>query len=810
MIPNVTNEWANHFGLAVASLFSSTEIESPNSHSVLLDGGFGSFALSVGDGAEVYRDKFKSWAWSSNLAHHVSLTADQVRVSRWDKADAEVLTRSSVDKRLSAFYRYLVADSVRSNRRVTDHLLDLFRRMRSLVSDAGHNDQYSIKAFLAFIECQANQDLGYGDGQEILDSFSTASLTSLRERAAQLDVFSSSLELLPRLAIRHAGSEIFQEAHYEFLRAPKLDLFGYVGPAKTSFGSRGGAHFTPPALARSLCEQTLHQIEDVHKLKELTILDPACGAGAFLHESMRTLQRMGFNGRLHLVGRDISQPAIWMADFVLRNAKLDWTSDGGVDVNLRSNDSLSEELPAANVVLMNPPFVSWTSLDVNQRDVMREILGNPLSGRPDLSMAFVSKSLKALKSDGVLGALLPSSLLTLQSAEAWRASLLEHGTLRLIASLGDHGLFSHALVSVSAIVMEKGSESAPKAPVKALIALNNKKATGDALRALRREDTSESGSSTISTWRVFNQDYETFEKRPTWRLMGPEMERLVSNILAAGARPINTLFDVKQGVRTGHNKVFLLSEKTFLDLPKLERKFFKPAIANSSILLGQLVSRHWIFYPYGYLENQIQTEADLVKQVSCYYERFLKPNKLTLEKRPSIARSRRPDWWGLSEKRAWALNDCPRLVSKYFGGVGGFAADIGSEFVVVQGHAWLPRWVPTDDCKSRVNEDDATNLQLETILFAYSALMNSVGFNSIIEVFSPHVAGGQFDLSPKYMNSIPIPDLPSIVKDEEGGNIVERLAQLGREPDSDSSSWRNNVEILVSKLYGTQLVFAEQ
>ncbi len=806
---NITNEWASQFGLAVAPLFSSTEIVSPESHSVLLDGGLGSFALSVGESAEEHRDSFKSWAWSSNLAHHIAIDDKNVRVSRWDKADDELLTRSSVEKRLGAFYKYLIADKVRSNQRVTNHFLGLFRSMRSLVSDAGRDDQLSVSAFLAFIESQTDIEENSSEGIEILNSLSASSVANLRERASQLDVFSSYLELLPRLAIRHAGSEIFQEAHYEFLRAPSPDLFGYVGPAETTANSRGGAHFTPPALARSLCEQTLQKIKNIHQREQLTILDPACGSGAFLHEAARTLQRMGFTGKLRLVGRDISQPAISMAKFALKHASSDWTPTGGIEVDLRSSDSLYGDMPAADVVLMNPPFVSWASLDQKQRELMRSILGQTLSGRADLSMAFVTKALASINDGGVLGALLPSSLLTLQAAEAWRASLLDQGTLRMIASLGDHGLFSHALVSVSAMVIDKGRPQSEKAPVKALIASNSKEATGEALRALRRGNLSQDLFTAAPTWRLFDLKYETFEKRPTWRLMRPEMERLIGNVLSAGARPINALFDVKQGVRTGSNKVFILDRADFLDLPKSERLFFKPAIINESISAGRIESEHWVFYPYGQLQDELQAEADLAKKLKHYYARYLKPNKTALTQRSSIKRSGRADWWGLSERRTWSLNGCPRIVSKYFGGIGGFSADMEAEYVVVQGHAWLPLWLRTDEQYVDHEPDDASKLTLETILYAYAALMNSTGFSSIIEVFSPHVAGGQFDLSPRYVNSIPVPDLPSIVADMEGGSTVEQLARLGREPQPENSSWRTKVEGLVADLYGTQLTFEE-
>ena len=71
-----TNElpyrWAEQCGLALAPLFEMEEAIVPGSHHVLLDGGFGSFALSVSTD-ELWREANPAnWAWSSDLPHHVT------------------------------------------------------------------------------------------------------------------------------------------------------------------------------------------------------------------------------------------------------------------------------------------------------------------------------------------------------------------------------------------------------------------------------------------------------------------------------------------------------------------------------------------------------------------------------------------------------------------------------------------------------------------------------------------------------------------------------------------------------------------
>ena len=58
----------------------------------------------------------------------------------------------------------------------------------------------------------------------------------------------SDLRLHPNLAVRHAGGMIFQEAHFEIIRAPAPDLFGLLDAPSVRAPKRGGTHFTPPCL----------------------------------------------------------------------------------------------------------------------------------------------------------------------------------------------------------------------------------------------------------------------------------------------------------------------------------------------------------------------------------------------------------------------------------------------------------------------------------------------------------------------------------------------------------------------------------
>ena len=79
-----------------------------------------------------------------------------------------------------------------------------------------------------------------------------------------------------------------------------------------------------------------------------------------------------------------------------------------------------------------------------------------------------------------------------------------------------------------------------------------------------------------------------------------------------------------------------------------------------------------------------------------YYTRFLKPVRPYLVSRPAVQNRRtakgEAPWWELNRPRKeFERGQYPKIVSAYFGQRGSFAFDEIGKFVVVQGHAWLPR-----------------------------------------------------------------------------------------------------------------------
>ena len=798
-------EWARRSNLALAPLFESEAQKPEGFHLALLDGAAGSFVLSDVRESEFQALGAAAWAWSSHLPHHVAITQGKVWVTRWDRPTPREFPSSVFISDFESFYSFLSKDRVGSSHTVVDHLLNVFQRMRSLVASAGIEDKHTTQCFVEFFENLIRTRSSNGEQGRSSSSGGSSVLAALPENGVNALIEHSvrasrgpDLELFPSLAVRHAGSAIFQEAHFELARAAAPDLFGYVDPARAHLVTHGGAHFTPPALGRMLAEQTLRAIRDIQERKVLRILDPACGSGSILHEALRVLKRWGFQGRILVRGFDVSAPAVAMARFVLNHSANDWTDKGHIDIEVEQRDALDQELPTADVVLMNPPFITWGSLGEEQRAMLSTALGSCRGAQPDYSMGFVLKALDEALGDGAaLGALLPASVLTSDSALRWRRALLDRANLRLLASLGHHHLFPHAIVQVTGLVLSAGPCEGPEPKVLTLrVGAGDVSEAGDALRALRGYQDGRRAHDRDERWELFETPADTFAKRATWRPISASKLDAVARLSTQQLRRVCDLFDVHQGVQTGYNRAFLIKRGRFKQLRSKEEGFFRPAIVNDSLRAAHLSEGTWVFYPYDEEGRSFSNEEALKHAVPVYYKQVLARFRSSLAERAAVRRQEGKCWWELSWPRLdWTLRPIPKIVSKFFGGPGAFAVDTDSRFVVVQGHAWILKGEPEDAGVSRA-------LDVEQVLSAYCALLNSSYFRTLLDIFCPVVAGGQYDLSRRYVEQVPVPDLAVMLQADTEQTTIETLSELGREPKVGDWQWEEDLEEAARRVYG--------
>ena len=79
----------------------------------------------------------------------------------------------------------------------------------------------------------------------------------------------------------------------------------------------------------------------------------------------------------------------------------------------------------------------------------------------------------------------------------------------------------------------------------------------------------------------------------------------------------------------------------------------------------------------------------------------------------------------------------------------------------------------------------------------------------MLQYYAPHVSGGQFDLSPRYVNYVPLPNFSELLADEVGGEQIDRLANLAEKQSlTDISGYGDEINSIVVRLYGPQIIAA--
>jgi hypothetical protein len=192
--------------------------------------------------------------------------------------------------------------------------------------------------------------------------------------------------------------------------------------------------------------------------KQLTYLDPSCGAGSFLVAILRYFLAARADVSLpatveflsnQLYGCDVDEEAIAVAEFLLH---LEVVAHFGPSANqvlppLRHNTLVVDDfllpsqplwLAGADYIFGNPPFGLSREgrLGASYAAKLRRVYRHHNFGKINSYLLFLAKSYEVLKSNGTLCLITPNAWLGIDSAKTFRQMLLQTGSLSRIQSCG--------------------------------------------------------------------------------------------------------------------------------------------------------------------------------------------------------------------------------------------------------------------------------------------------------------------------------------------------------------------------------------
>lgn len=745
--------WQKSLGLLPTKFLSHSDQQF-----VMQNGQFNNFCIDFNNDFDV--NKYRHFSWATDTNCFLNFEKEKIKLFRWDKPNVEILnTQDLTVEKITKLYKYIGSFTQPKQDSVVSLIINIFNQLRSAT---GNRDGFWALQSLLYLLSKSE------DGENVdfekwgLNNNIKSNLPQQFDNIFQ--DFQKRINKIPnttKVILRHASGKLFQEAHYQAILSGQLDIYGVPVPSKSLKSKElNGVHFTPAFITRSIVEESFRNF-NFEGLQEIKILDPACGSGEFLKESLRQIiENDNFKGAIKIYGWDKSKTAVEVANFSLHFEKSQYPTKT-IEIEIIEKDTLDEQnWGEFHFILMNPPFVSWELLENIDQEKVKETLGESFSNKPNLASPFFYKALKSLKPNGVLGCVLPSSIFNADSYKNLRNYASENFNIELIGKLGNLNLFYNAVVDAGIYVATRKKENNNNSIV--LWADNSLNSTTDALRNLRIFQESPNIPVNEPNFSIYKSIYDKTNFPNLVSFSSYELEKKINElVLTKKIVPISKIFEVKQGARTGANDTFLVELNFYNELNLKERKSFRPAVTNKSIKNGFLAHEKYIFFP-----TTIFFEEDLEIKVPIYYKNVLKSAKPALQNR---ARKNETNWWKLSEHRAWQVEKKTKLVSTEFGKAGCFAVDITGEFVVERGHGWIIK-------KSKLKKEKLTDQNEEDLNFAYLAFFYSDFFNKLLALYSKQIAGGQYYLGGKFVNDIPIPDLTL----EENIGLANELIFYGK------------------------------
>jgi len=753
---NNINDWKKNLGLLPINLFSTGQ----TNKYILLNGGYGDFCIDID--ADKSKEEYYSYAWSSNTKNFITLKNNEIYLYNWLKEKEENYKLSLIQENLPKFYSYLLKDSYKSDYDVVPFIIDIYRSLRHLTNEEEEGIQAINQLLILLIAYEEKIEFGNID----FNKWGITNPTILNGLDSYLENLNNGLFLNNKklktnldLLLRHSAGQLFQEAQKEaFFYNRNLTLWGtYDSHFESKQRQYSSFHYTPSYLARSIVEYSLSNL-NLQEKESLKILDPACGSSEFLLEVLKQLKTLRYNGIIEINGWDSSESAINISNFLLTYEKREWGENLTVHLEKVDNSLTKKWDNDYDLILMNPPFLSWELMDKNSREIVSTTLGESSRKKPNLASAFISKSVKYLKNDGIVGTVIPSSTLLMDSYKALRNELKETLSLLLVGKLGNF-VFEHALTDVSILV---GKKPLSQATPLLMWTKNEKGIISDAFRDLRKINYNQLPYiKNNPTHSIYVPD--RYPENENWKINSykeQELKKILQKLSALGKlKAVQEIFNVKQGIRTGNNKVFKVSTDFFNNLPEIEKKYFRPIVDNESIKNGVLHLKNYSWFPYSNEKDiLISSENELLQNVPYYYEKVLQPNKVILANRKKDI----PYWWSLSDYAPRLLPSSTKIVSTEFGKSGSFAFDEKGDFAIERGNAWIPK-------KDFTNKDD---------YYFYLSVFNSPFFEELLSIYSKQLAGGKwYDLGKNYTKDIPI---PTIKEELRNSFVYEKLVYFGK------------------------------
>ncbi len=543
----------------------------------------------------------------------------------------------------------------------------------------------------------------------------------------------------------------------------------------------------------------LHQYRDW--LLQITILDPACGSGAFLNAALKFLMDEHHmidemeakaagsafvfqdveNSILehNLYGVDINEESVEIAQLALwlRTAK-PHRKLNSLNENIKCGNSLisdpaiagekafnwQEQFPKVfekggfDVVIGNPPYLRVQGLRENHQkaSVYYEHNYASATGRFDFYVLFIEKGFSLLNKNGVLSFILPHKFINADFGVGIRNFIYDNKALNNLVSFGAEQVFSDASVYTCIIGLSYGNSVFHYSKVKPL---EVQEASGT------YAEISIDNLADTSRWSFQSSEDSNVIAKINKQ---PLVFKSITKACSQGTVSMGDDIYMLKGKIDGN--YFIGYSEQIKQPIKLEKDIMKPILKGEDIKrYAPLENSYWLIYPHHSVNGKTvpYEENEMTEQFPLTYE-YLLPFKSDLVDKKIRYKTNEKYWYALHRSREITMFETPKIIT----------AEISYGCNM------------TYDTKNLYH-----NTKCYTILFnevyerftqAYLTILNSRILWYYLSQTGYTLRGGFFCFKTKYLEPFHLPDLTS----PENLDIADRLSEYANQMLSLNSQLR--------------------
>ncbi|WP_245592050.1 Eco57I restriction-modification methylase domain-containing protein [Clostridiisalibacter paucivorans] len=390
-----------------------------------------------------------------------------------------------------------------------------------------------------------------------------------------------------------------------------------------------GQIYTPSNIVKEIVNNSIDENKIV-KDPYYKIIDPACGGGYFLLESLRRMKNIfnlykkdileknheiaeeydkgieNFIIKNNLWGTDIDEFAVFMTkvSLILKLNSVQKINPNvfNVDILLErfyenmNIDSNNKYRCVFDLVIGNPPYIGHKKIDKQYRIQLKKNYSDIYSDKGDISYCFFKKGFDLLKKNGVLSFITSRYFLESPSARDLRIYIKEKFCIKNISDFNGIKVFKD--VGISPVIIKLVKKEKKRNEIK--------------IDIYRKSDK-------LLNKKKFMINYESLNDRE-WRLITSKESKIYDKIEKKGDTILSQICNFSQGIITGLDKAFVVYKEN-IENESLEEDVILPWIKNSDILsYGMKDTNKYLIYTN--LIKNIDYYPNITKRLLKYKDRL--------------------------------------------------------------------------------------------------------------------------------------------------------------------------------------------